>query len=61
MTCGLRDISGRTVPRTVCGRLPLKDSLIAATALQHDLVVATRTYRDFVKASIEVVDPFAVE
>ena len=41
--------------------MPLKDSLIAATALQHDLVVATRNYRDFVKAGIEVVDPFAAE
>lgn len=40
--------------------MPIKDSLIAATALVHDLVVATRNRTDFEKAGVEVVDPFAV-
>src|SRR6266508_6761609 len=31
-------------------KLPLLDSMIAATALQHDLTVATRNTRDFKKA-----------
>jgi len=39
--------------------MPIKDSLIAATALVHDLVVVTRNREDFEKAGVEVVDPFA--
>jgi len=39
--------------------LPLLDSMIAATALAHDLTVATRNGRDFARAGVEVVDPFA--
>jgi predicted nucleic acid-binding protein len=40
--------------------LPLLDSMIAATALEHDLTVATRNVRDFKKAGVKVVDPFMV-
>jgi len=39
--------------------LPLLDSMIAATALQHDLTVATRNTRDFQKAGVKVLNPFA--
>lgn len=39
--------------------MPIKDSLIAASALVHGLAVATRTTRDFAAAGVEVVDPFA--
>lgn len=39
--------------------MPIKDSLIAATALAHGLTVATRNVRDFRKARVKVVDPFA--
>jgi hypothetical protein len=39
--------------------MPIKDSLIAATALVHGLAVATRNRADFVKAGVEIVDPFA--
>jgi len=39
--------------------MPIKDSLIAATALAHDLVVVTRNQRDFDKAGVRVVDPFS--
>jgi toxin FitB len=39
--------------------LPLLDSMIAATALVHDRTLATRNVRDFRKAGVRVVDPFA--
>jgi toxin FitB len=38
--------------------MPIKDSLIAATALVHDLTVATRDLADFAKAEVRVIDPF---
>lgn len=37
--------------------MPLKDSLIAATALTHDLTVATLNIKDFVAAGVQLVDP----
>ena len=39
--------------------MPIKDSLIAATALIHGLVVATRNRTDFEKTGVRIVDPFA--
>jgi len=39
--------------------LPIKDSLIAATALAHGFIVVTRNTRDFSKAGVKVLDPFA--
>jgi len=39
--------------------LAMLDSMIAATALTHGLTVATRNTRDFKKAGVKVVDPFA--
>ena len=39
--------------------MPIKDSLIAATALVHSLTVATRNHADFVKAGVKIVNPFA--
>ena len=41
--------------------MPIKDSLIAATALAHDLTVATRNRRDFQQAGVQVVDPSAMQ
>jgi toxin FitB len=38
--------------------LPLLDGMIAATALQHELTIATRNTRDFKKAGVKVLDPF---
>ncbi len=40
--------------------MPVKDSLIAATALAHGLTVVTRNRSDFEKAGVEVLDPFGV-
>lgn len=37
--------------------MPIKDSLIAATALSHDLAVATLNRRDFEAAGVSIVDP----
>jgi predicted nucleic acid-binding protein len=39
--------------------MPIKDSLIAATALLHGLILVTRNVRDFGKAGVKVVDPFS--
>ena len=38
--------------------MPVKDSLIAATALRNQLTVATRNTEDFLKAEVEVKNPF---
>jgi hypothetical protein len=38
--------------------MPIKDSLIAATAVVHGLAVATRNRVDFVNAGVRIVDPF---
>lgn len=40
--------------------MPIKDSLIAATALVHGLIVATRNRTDFEKAGVKIVDPFTI-
>jgi predicted nucleic acid-binding protein len=38
--------------------MPVKDSLIAATALVHNLIVVTHNRSDFDKSGIRIVDPF---
>jgi predicted nucleic acid-binding protein len=38
--------------------MPIKDSLIAATALVHGLTVVTRNRSDFEKAGVVLLDPF---
>jgi predicted nucleic acid-binding protein len=46
--------------RTSGKAMPIKDSLIAATALTHDLIMATCNSPDFAKAGLRIVDPFVV-
>jgi predicted nucleic acid-binding protein len=36
----------------------IEDALIAATALRHDLVLATRNTRDFAGFGVRLLDPF---
>lgn len=38
--------------------MPIKDSLIAATALTHDLTVATCDTQDFAPAKVRLLNPF---
>lgn len=44
--------------RTAGQTMPVKDSMIAATALSHGLTIVTRNRRDFAKATNDVLDPF---
>jgi predicted nucleic acid-binding protein len=45
--------------RTAGKAMPIKDSLIAATALLHGLTIATRDQADFRLTGVPLVDPFA--
>lgn len=38
--------------------IPIKESLIAATALVHDLTIATRNTQDFAPAGVRLYNPF---
>ena len=38
--------------------MPIKDSLIAATARQHRLTIATRNVADYRNAGVSIVNPF---
>lgn len=38
--------------------MPIKDSLVAATAIVHNLTVATENRIELAKADVPVVDPF---
>ena len=45
--------------RRIGKAMPIKDSLIAATAVVRGLAVATRNRVDFANAGVRIVDPFA--
>jgi predicted nucleic acid-binding protein len=55
---GLRWAALLAVLRKSGRSMPIKDSLIAATALANDLTVATHNGSDFEKAGVSIVDPF---
>lgn len=38
--------------------MPIKDSLIAASAIAHNLTLATRNTRDFKNAKVPLINPF---
>lgn len=56
---GLRWAELLAALRTSGRAMPIKDSLIAATALSHELAIATLNRRDFDAAGVTVVDPAA--
>ena len=59
LSSGLRWAQLLAELRTRGRSMPIKDSLIATTALVHGLTVATRNVRDFAEAAVDVVNPFA--
>ncbi len=56
---GLQWAALLAVLRATGKAMPIKDSLIAATAAVHGLAVVTRNRAHFANAGIPVVDPFA--
>ena len=65
----LAEFEGRVLPidtavAQCCARLhapdpkPMRDSLIAATALVHGMIVATRNVKDFEPTGVEVLNPW---
>ncbi len=56
---GLRWASLLARLRSTGRAMPIKDSLIAATALAHDLTVVTRNRPDFEASGVRLLDPFA--
>lgn len=54
---GVADRWGRLIARA--GRpLPAIDSLLAATALEHDLVLVTRNTKDFENLGVSLINPW---
>lgn len=58
---GLRWAELLTTLRTSGRAMPIKDSMIAATALTHDLTIATLNRRDFEAAGVNIIDPTATD
>lgn len=56
---GLRCAELLAALRTSGRAMPIKDSLIAATALSHGLAIATLNRRDFDAAGVTVINPAA--
>jgi predicted nucleic acid-binding protein len=68
----LPEFEGRILPIDVavarrCAKLhvpdprPMRDALIAATALVHSMTVVTRNVRDFEPMGVEILDPWEWE
>lgn len=55
MTAEVADIWGRV---RVARPLPVVDSLMAATAIAHDLTFVTRNARDVSDTGVDVLNPF---
>jgi len=53
------DVWGKMVAKAA-RPLPAIDSLLAATALAHQLVLVTRNVKDFVGLGVDVLDPWQV-
>jgi len=55
---GLRWAEILAILRASGRAMPIKDSLIAATALTHGLAIATRNRAHFEKGGVRIADPF---
>jgi toxin FitB len=55
---GLRWAQLLATLRALGKAMPITDSLIAATALVHELIVVTRNTTDFEKAEVQIFNPF---
>ena len=53
------NIALRWAANNVPDRLPVIDGLLAATALEHDLVFVTRNTRDVERTGVRVLNPFS--
>lgn len=58
---GLRWAELLAALRTSGRAMPIKDSMIAATALTHDLTIATFNRRGFEAAGVNIIDPTATD
>ena len=56
--CGLRWAKLLIDLRERGRAMPVKDSLIAASALVHGLTVATRNVKDFEYSGVKILNPF---
>jgi len=63
--CLIFPISSEVVDRTIeirkAYRIKIPDAIIAATALEYELILITRNVRDFEKLGVEVSNPWTVE
>ena len=53
------DVARRSAPLHVPDPRPVRDSLIAATALVHGMTVVTRNTADFAPMGVDLIDPWA--
>lgn len=51
-------IADRFARLSVPDRIPFVDGLLAATALEHGLVLVTRNLRDVARTGVRLLDPF---
>ena len=40
--------------------IPVIDALIAATAIQHQLILVTENVKDFIETGVHILNPFEV-